>query len=577
MGRVVASVGGGIMNSMKMKTLLKGLLILTGLLAALIAALVVWAYMPVAKFEPVAYEPTEPDYWPTEGWRRATPEERGMSSETLVDTMAFYEESRKQDDELYIESMTVVRDGYIVADFYTNPLYPRDELHVMHSATKSIVSALVGIAIDRGHIESVDALVVEIFSNREIKNLDERTQAMTIRDLLSMETGLHSRDSYIYQYEGLFEMQRTDDWLQYALDLRMAAQPGERFDYSNISTFLLSAVLMEATGVETLEFARRTLFAPLGIEDIIWEWNSEGYPMAWARMWLKPNDMAKIGLLYLQQGEWEGEQIIPADWVRESLTPFAYQKNAVAILNADMSRDGEASTRNWVAQRFFRPFADGYGYQWWLHRDGHYSAVGTSGQFIVVAPEQNLIFVVTAKSSGLAQFFPASLFFDFVLPAIESDEPLPANRTALAELAALAGPPEYSREPTEVPALPPIATAVSGVTYVMEANPFNTNNLRFVFDAEKDFAELSYTARESWKIDCKIGLDGVHRFAESKPSRVAAVGEWISPNTFHVETEILGYSSFDTWECRSPDSFRAGPCARTLGPALVNGLELLSD
>jgi hypothetical protein len=148
----------------------------------------------------------------------------------------------------------------------------------------------------------------------------------------------------------------------------------------------------------------------------------------------------------------------------------------------------------------------------------------------------------------LAQFFAVSLFFDYVLPAIESDGPLPANGAARAELDALAGPPEYSREPREVPALPPIATAVSGVTYVMEDNPFNTNNIRFVFDPKKDFAELSYTARESWKIDCKIGLDGVHRFAESNPSRVAAVGEWISPNTFLVETEILGYSSFDTWE-----------------------------
>lgn len=531
-----------------MRATAKVLLFLSALVAALTAALVVWAYRPVPEFEPVTLQPAQPDYWPTEGWRRSTPEQRGMSSETLVEMMAFYEQSRSEDDELYLDSMTVIRDGYIVADFYTNPLYPRDELHVIHSATKSIVSVLVGIAIAQGYLESVDARVVDIFADREIANLDERKRAITVRDLLSMETGLHSRDSYIYRYEGLFEMQQTDDWLQYALDLPMTAEPGERFDYSNISTFLLSAVIMETTGMDTLEFARQHLFAPLGIEDVTWEWSPGGYPAAWARMWLKPNDMAKIGLLYLQQGTWDGEEVVPADWVRESVTPFAYQKNAVRILNADMSRNGEASLRNWVGQRFFRPFADGYGYQWWLHRDGHYSAVGTNGQFIIVAPEQDLIFVVTAKSRGMAQFFPANLFFDYVLPAVESDQPLPPNVAALAELTARAGPPNHAREPTEVPALPPIATAVSGATYVMEDNPFNTNDIRFVFDNMKDFAELSYTARESWRIDCKVGLDGVHRVAHSSPNRVAAVGEWISPDTFRVETEMIGYSSFDTWE-----------------------------
>ena len=524
------------------------MLIIIGVLAVSIAAFVIWGYMPVPTFEPVVYERKTPDYWPTQRWQYSTPEEQGMSSETLVEMMAFYEESRTEDDGLYIDSMTVIRNDYIVADFYNNPLYPRDEVHVLHSVAKSIVSALVGIAIDKRYIESVDVPILEILADRVIENVDERKRAMTIRDLLSMETGLHSRDSYIYQYEGLFEMQHTDDWLQYALDLPMAAEPGERFDYSNISTFLLSAIVMETTGMDTLEFARQNLFGPLGIEDVIWEWNTEGYPMAWARMWLKTNDMAKIGLLYLQRGEWDGEQIVSSEWVRESITPFAYQKNAVDILDDDMSRNRAASTRNWVAQRFIRPFADGYGYQWWLHKGGYYSAVGTSGQFISVAPEQNLIFVVTAKSTGLAQFFPATLFFDYVLPAIESDERLAANEAALVELAALAGPPEYSREATAVPALPAIAMDVSGVTYTMESNPFNTNNISFVFDPEKDYAEFSYTARESWEIDCKVGLDGVRRFADGNPSGVAAVGEWTSPNTFFVEVEILGYSTFDTWE-----------------------------
>lgn len=504
--------------------------------------------MPGPAFEPTDYTPSTPDYWPTENWRYSTPEEQGMSSQGLLDMVAAYEDAAAEDPQLYIDSMTIVRNGYIVAEIFNNPLVAREDMHILHSATKSIVSALVGIAIHQGHIDSIDASLVEVFSERRIENLDERKRAITIRDLLSMETGLHSRDSYIYGYDGLFEMQHSGDWLQFALDLPMAAAPGDRFDYSNISTFLLSAIIVETTGMDTLEFANENLFGPLGITDVKWEWNSEGLPIAWARMWLKPDDMAKIGLLYLQRGEWDGQQIVPAEWVRDSLTPSAYPRNAVDILNADMSKNREASTRNWIVQRFFRPFSDGYGYHWWLDREGSYTALGTGGQYITVAPQENLVFVATSKSAELAQFVPATLFQDYVLAAVESSEPLEPDEAALAELQALAVPPRPPQEASPVPELPVIALQISGVTYAMDANPFNTDNIRFAFDPAKDYAELSYTARESWDVSYRIGLDNVLRLTETNDSVFAAVGEWTSPSTFLLKVEIVGYSTFDKWE-----------------------------
>ena len=513
-----------------------------------VATFLIWAYMPVPVFGSPDYAPRAPDYWPTEGWRYSTPEEQGMSSQDLVEMVAAYEDSAAEDSNLHIDSMTVVRNGYIVAEIFNNPLFAREDMHILHSATKSIVSALVGIAVHQGHIDSIDVPLVEIFSERKIENLDERKPAITIRDLLSMESGLHSRDSYLYGYDGLFEMQHSDDWLQFALDLPMAAAPGDRFDYSNISTFLLSAIIVETTGMDTLDFANENLFGPLGIKDVKWEWNSEGLPIAWARMWLKPDDMAKIGLLYLQRGEWDGQQIVPADWVRDSLTPSAYPRNAVDILNADMSKNREASTRNWIVQRFIRPFSDSYGYHWWLDSGGSYTALGTGGQYITVAPQENLVFVATSKSAGLAQFVPATLFQNYVLEAVESNEPLEPAEAAFAELKALAVPPRLSQEVSPVPELPAIALKISGVTYAMETNPFNTDNIRFVFDPEEDYAELSYTARESWDVSFRVGLDNVLRLTETNDSVFAAVGEWTSPNTFNLEVEIVGYSTFDRWE-----------------------------
>ncbi len=531
-----------------MRKLLKILALVVGSLALAIGGFTVWGYLPVPEFEPVAYTPVPPTHWPTHGWRHSTPEEQGMSSEALLAMFEAYEEAAQDDPETYIDSMTVIRNGTIVAEYYGNPLYQPGELHVVHSVTKTVVGALIGIAIDKGLIESLDVSVVALFPERTIDNLDARKKSLTIRDLLSMQTGLHSRDSYLYGHENLYALQHSDDWLQFALDLPMAAEPGERFDYSNISTFLLSAILTKATGMDTLEFAHINLFEPLGIEDVKWEWNDDGQAIAWARMWLKPHDMAKIGLLYQQKGQWDGRRVVPGWWVRASLRPAAYPQNAVDILNADMSKNGEKSNENWFAQRFFRPFADGYGYQWWLDRDGAYTALGTGGQYISVAPDKGVVFVATSKCSGLAQFLPARLFFNHVLPAVESEVPLPPDYVGAAAIAAFAVPPPRTDQAIPVPDLPAAGARVAGVTWVMEENPLNVNDLRLEFAPGRDTAVLAYTARESWDVEFEIGLDGVRRLTPTNDSTFAAKGAWISPTTFRAEVEIVGYSTFDVWE-----------------------------
>ena len=507
----------------------------------------IWAYWPTSTFKPAEYTPIPVATWPTTAWPRSSPEAQGMSSQSLLEMAVYVRERAISDPEFYVDSMTVIRNGTIVAEFYPNPNFPPNTLHVIHSVTKSIVSALVGIAIDRGLIDSVDAPLVDFFPDREIAHLDDDKKSLTLRDLLTMQTGLHSRDSYLYGHEGLLALQRSDDWVQYALDLPMAAPPGTRFDYSNISTFLLGAVLGEATNSDVLSFAREVLFDPLGIGDVRWEWTQDDIPIAWARMWLTPNDLAKLGLLYLQRGQWDGEQIIPAAWINESLTPHAFPKNAINILNADMTRDSETSTRNWVGQQFFRAFNDGYGYQWWLARDGTFAAFGTNGQFLIVAPQQNLIFVVTSKSTGLAQFAPAELFYDYVLPAVLSEPTDLRNTPQGAPLSAIAKP-KPATTPTTTNPLPSFTHAISGKTFAMQSNPYNTDNIRFVFDKGDAVAALSYTAREDWAPHYLIGLDGIPRRTQNESGSFVALGNWIAPNTLQVDVEIVGYTTFDTWD-----------------------------
>ena len=186
---------------------------------------------PVASVTPITSTATpstiplsiSPDYWPTHGWRSKTPEEQGMDSELLVNMLGFIQE---QDYDMH--SVTIVRHGYLILDA---AIYPFDHgsKHNIHSCTKSITSALIGIAIEQGYIESVEQPVLSCFPDRMAANLDAHKEAMTLEYLLTMASGLECRDSYRYIWSGLTQMMQTDDWIQFMLDLPMAEPPGSQF------------------------------------------------------------------------------------------------------------------------------------------------------------------------------------------------------------------------------------------------------------------------------------------------------------------------------------------------------------
>ncbi len=153
-----------------MKKVLKIILIILGIIAAGFVVLLAFIYIPSPKFNPVVYEPIVPNYWPTEGFLSTTPEEQRMDSTKLVEMVKFYEEDHAENPTNSIDSITIIRNGYIVADIYLDPLYPPDTQHVLHSSAKSIMPALVGIAIEGGYIESVDVPVIEFFNDKISKS-----------------------------------------------------------------------------------------------------------------------------------------------------------------------------------------------------------------------------------------------------------------------------------------------------------------------------------------------------------------------------------------------------------------------
>jgi len=344
------------------------------------------------------------DIWPTVKWLESTPEEQGMNSESFVEMLDLLNVF-----DYAIDSIVVVRNGYVVLDVKKYPFgnIP-NEKHNIFSCTKSVISVLIGIAIDKGFIKNVYQPVIGFFPEKQIKHLDDSKKGMTLEHLLTMTTGLNCQDSYLYQWAGLNQMEISLDWVQHILDLPMAEEPGTHFEYCNGASFLLSAIIQKTTGVNAFEFANENLFTPLGISHISWSGNRQGEALGYTGLQMLPRDMAKIGYLILTNGIWDGKQIVTSSWIEKS-----------------------------TQRHIYGTLQEGYGYQWWTDDSGIIMGLGYRGQYIIIEPKLDLV-VVFASSLGEENFYlPEQLLKNFIVPAVHSTEPLSKNPEAEASLYSL--------------------------------------------------------------------------------------------------------------------------------------------
>ncbi|MFC1507246.1 serine hydrolase domain-containing protein [Thermoproteota archaeon] len=450
---------------------------------------------------------TSTEYWPTKGWKVSTPEQQGMDSEQFVKMLTTI-----QEQEYDIHSVHVIRNGYMVTDVYFYP-FSSDRRHQLHSCTKSITSALVGIAIDKGYIDSVDQPVIDFFPERTAANLDVNKKAMTLEHLLTMTSGLECQDSYLYRWSGLNQMMESDDWVQFMIDIPMVEEPGTRFEYCNGASFLLSAIIQQTTGMNTLDFAHEHLFGPLGIYDVTWTSNPQNIALGYSELRMRPHDMAKIGYLYLNKGMWDGELVISSEWIEMSTRK---QINAGTLL-------------------------DHYGYQWWIDDSGIYTALGAWGQYIMVIPEKNIVTVFTSRVN-VTKHAPLNLTKNFIMPAVVSDDSLPDNTESVAKLNALTNEMKQAPDPEPVPPLPEMAQIISGKTYFFNANSLEWQFLSFTFNGKEALSDYSI-AGISFR-DIPTGLDNVYRFSETPIGVLASKGFWRNESTFVSIDELIGESMY---------------------------------
>lgn len=290
---------------------------------------------------------------------RSRPESQGIASSGIV---AFVNEMKRLQVELH--SLMVLRHGRVVAEGWWSPYKP--ELpHSMFSLSKSFTSTAIGLAISEGKL-SLDDKVAAFFPELVKESPSPAyLEQMTVHHLLSMSTG-HSRETLDQ------ESRKRSDWAKTFFQAEIEYEPGTRFVYNSGATYMLSVILQTVTGSRLLDYLQPRLFKPLGFTGVKWEVSPDGYNTGGWGLSIITEDIAKFGQLYLQGGIWQGQQLVPEEWIR--------------LATSKQIESGEDPDSHW---------SQGYGYQFWRCKDGAYRADGALGQFCVVMPREDAVVVTT--------------------------------------------------------------------------------------------------------------------------------------------------------------------------------------
>jgi len=446
-------------------------------------------------------------YYPEQHWRTATPESQGLDSVALA---AAVDEVRQK--QLGVHSLLVIRHGYAVLDAYFYPFRP-GTVHDLASVTKTMTSTITGIAVSHGVIKT-DQPVLSFFPKERPADADPQKQQITIENLLHMESGLDC--GYAPGEVELEQMKRSPNWVQYALALPMKYVPGKHSAYCSPGYHLLGSAIAAAAHESELDFARKNLFDPLGIRDVQWTPDPQGRTHGWGDSHLYPEDVAKIGYLYLHGGQWKGKTIIPRDWIEQSTTPPAGERTAPGGLGMEWNAVNGPNGRQ-------------------------YGGTGRGGQTLLVWPDLDMIVVVTGGGN-------TGQMGALVRKPVQSETAAPPSDPHVLESSvakALAPPAAQS-----ITAPPPIAAKISGKHYAFPINPSRIDSLAFTFrDKNEAHVDVEYLGEH---LNFPIGLDGVYRVGPYGPLHLpaGAMGKWTSDTEFALDLNFIANINHYTMKLR---------------------------
>jgi CubicO group peptidase (beta-lactamase class C family) len=316
------------------------------------------------------------EYWPTADWRTCRPEDVGMDSRTLYSAYEYAARS-----EFVTEGIAVVRRGYVVAEEYFRGYGPTTRF-ASYSVAKSFLSAVVGVAIETGSIPGVDQPAYPYFDAWRAPGTDERKRAITLRHLLTMQSGLRFTDASSGGIAGtdIEGVLAAPDSVAYVLGLPAIHDPGTHWNYSSGDSILLSGIVQVATGRSVIDFGRERIFDRIGMRGMTWSSDPAGHTIGGWGIGATVREYARFGYLYLRNGSWNGEALVPDGWVRQSVTAAS-------------------------------PAVRWYGFQWWLAPNfsgdarnpvpaDTFAAQGLYLQKVFVIPSRDLVVVRAGTDQG---------------------------------------------------------------------------------------------------------------------------------------------------------------------------------
>ena len=441
---------------------------------------------------------SQTSYWPASRWRTAEPESQGVDARLLTTAIDQVVEQR-----LGVHSILVIRHGYAVfhADFYP---YSSDTPHDLASVTKSITSAVAGIAVGKKLIRMGQPLL-PFFPGERPANPDPRAERITVGNAVHMESGFDC--GYLPGEQELERMKHSPDFVRFALSLPMRYDPGTHASYCSPEYHLLGSLIAAAVHEPELDFARQNLFEPLGIHTVIWAADAQGRTHGWGDSHLFPEDLAKIGYLYLHGGQWDGRQIVPRDWVAASIVP-------------PPGGSGDPG---------------GLGYLWHVVQGPEglqFGGSGRGGQSLIVWPDLDTVVVILAGGN------PGQMART-IRQAIHSDGPLAPNPEADRRLQARAAQSAREPQPEPTPEMPALAARISGVVYDFPVNASRLASLSLEFVPPGDARVTVQYQGESFTFP--VGLDGRYRRGPYGPFHLlaGAMGKWSSADEFLLDLNFV--------------------------------------
>ena len=332
------------------------------------------------------------------------PLRRGKASPAMDEAFASYLQAVADSAE-QLHSIMVVQHGKVLEEKFFVP----DTAHILNSVSKTFTATAVGFAIAEGQLK-LDDRIVDLFPESLPESMSDTLAKVTIRHLLTMNSG-HGTDPTYSVRSG------DGDWVRGFMEWPFEYEPGTCYCYNSLGTYVLSAAVQKVTGQKVVDYLKPRLWQPLGIEKPYWQESPAGINTGGWGLYLKTEDLARMGLCLLNGGKYCGKQVIPADWVKEMSAA------QVPSVNAGVNEHQVAEIRTDPANPFYSYFdpeqsdwQQGYGYQMWRCRHGAFRADGANGQYILILPGQDAVIVTTAHIPNMRQ--ELNLIWDHLLPAL---------------------------------------------------------------------------------------------------------------------------------------------------------------